>query len=512
MQTQPFPDTMTWLEFHGFKAHPFEHLTADADHELSNYFESFPFLREIEKPTRCSFLFMRRGTGKSANRIILTEQCEKSLKTSEQKLAVPYTDFSRLIKKDKVTLADHVEEILREAVPRLYDLCIQRGIEKLPEEFAKDFVWFIRRYSDKLDPRSITMQLDKIENLSDEQKKNAFAKIMEIFKGQVQKPLENLIPGASVLFDLASVFMNIKTDQEKLSQIEHSPLDLMSRFAEISKKFNIKYIYILIDRVDEYAKIFDYEKAAEILKPLTETIPLLEMPPYAFKFFLPIKLRDKLSAHLRSDRFDMYDYEWQPDELKKMFQKRLSAHCDKTKIGDEAARSDFKRLFSDKKDFVSEMIRFADKSPRNLLKLAKIIFDEHTRSNQIDELISKDTYERGLSVFAKEQIEWESHEKPSVKELGELDLDKHRFLEHLLERDFNINDISAHQTVEKWQKNDRFAAPHFSLTDVIRSLNIPKSEAREKARQWEDAELVTAHYKIEDESLARFLFAKKGTK
>jgi len=171
MQPQTFPDTMTWLEFHGFKAHPFEHLAADTDLNLDNYFEYFPFFNEIEKP-RCSFLFMRRGTGKSANRIILTQQCDKSLKASEQRLAVPYTDFSRLIKKDKVALADHVEEILREAVPRLYDLCIQRGIEKLPEEFAKEFVWFIRRYSDKLDPLSITMQLDNIENLSDEQKKN----------------------------------------------------------------------------------------------------------------------------------------------------------------------------------------------------------------------------------------------------------------------------------------------------------------------------------------------------
>ncbi len=331
---------------------------------------------------------------------------------------------------------------------------------------------------------------------------------MEIFKGQVQKPLENIVPGASVLFDLASVFLNTKTDQEKLSQVEHSPLDLMIRFAGIAYKFNIKSIYILIDRVDEYAKIFDYEKIAEILKPLTETIPLLEMPPYAFKFFLPIKLRDKLSVYLRSDRFDIYEYTWQPDELKIMFEKRLSAYCDNHKIVEEGRHRDFKRLFSDKNDIVPEMVRFADKSPRNLLKLAKIIFDEHTRSNHIDELISQKTYERALSVFSKEQIEWRSHENQSVKELSKLDLDKNRVLENLLERDYGDN--LANRTVEKWYKNDRFTAPHFSLTDIIRSLNIPKSEAREKAREWEDAGVITAHYKIEDESLARFLFAKKG--
>jgi len=96
-----YPDMETWLAHHGFKAHPFENILAEKDPYLDNYFEYFPFLREIEKP-RSSFLFLERGKGKSANRIILTQQCDKSLKTSEKKLAVPYTDFSRLIKKDKV--------------------------------------------------------------------------------------------------------------------------------------------------------------------------------------------------------------------------------------------------------------------------------------------------------------------------------------------------------------------------------------------------------------------------
>jgi len=505
---QRFSDTKTWLGFHGFKAHPFEHLAADTDPNLDNYFQYFPFFNEIEKP-RCSFLFLERGTGKSANRIILTHQCDKSLKKSEQKLAVPYTDFSRLIKKDKVTLAEHVEEILKEAVPRLYDLCIQRGIEKLPEEFAKEFVWFVSRYSDKLSRRSLDVQLDKIEGMSDEQKKSILGKLTDIFRGQVQESLENIFPGASVLFDIASVFMNIKpSDKEKISQIEHSPLELMTRFAEIAQKFNINAIYILIDRVDEYDKVFQYEKAAAILKPLTETIPLLEMPHYAFKFFLPIQFRSELSAHLRSDRFDIYDYTWQPDELKKMFEVRLAAYCDEKKIGEEAFRSDFNRLFSEKKDIVSQMVQYANHSPRNLLQLGKIIFDEHTRSSQIDVLISKDTYERALSVFSKKQIEWRSQSEPFIKQLSQLD--KIHTLENLLQRDYGDN--SAHHKIEQWQKNDRFFATHFSLIDVIRSLNVPKSEAREKAREWEDAGLITAHYKITDESLAQFLFAKKGDK
>jgi len=417
-----YPDMETWLAHHGFKAHPFENILAEKDPYLDNYFEYFPFLREIEKP-RSSFLFLERGKGKSANRIILTQQCDKSLKTSEKKLAVPYTDFSRLIKKDKVTLADHVEEILKEAVPRLYDLCIQRGIEKLPGEFIKEFVWFISKYSDKLNPLSITMQIDRIEGLSDEEKKNILSKLVDILKGRVQKPLENIVPGASVLFDLLSVFLNIKTDQEKLSQIEHSPLDFMSRFAEIAKYFNINYIYILIDQIDEFSQQNDFLWTTNMLKPLIETIPLLEMRPYVFKFFLPAEMKDNIFQSLRQDRFDVhnredffdvYEYTWQPNELKKMFEHRLDAYVDKTQIIEKVERHDFSRLFSERKDIVSEMVQFADHSPRNLLALAKIIFEEHTKSNQIDELISKEAYERAIIRFNK------SYKKSEKKVLAEV--------------------------------------------------------------------------------------------
>lgn len=500
---ETFPDITTWLQFHGFKQHPFEQLVAETDPKLSEYFEQFPFFEEVEKP-RTGFLFLQRGTGKSANRVILERRCDKSLETGENtKLAVPYTDFYRLFQKEKITLADHVEEILREAVPRLYEVGIKTDkIRKLPEEYSKDLIWFIAHYPHRLNPKTIEDQIQKMEGLSEEQKKEILAKLIILPK----KFFETFVPGSQLALDAVAALANIKEAKgEPLPKIEQSPLDLMTRFAEIAAKLGINHIYILIDRADEYAQIHDYKKTAAMLKPLIEAIPLLEMPHYAFKFFLPDEIKSELLSHLRTDRFDIHSYKWKNDELSKMFEKRLSAYCDKQIAPEESFMQLFSEDFRDK-NLINEMIQFSNHSPRNLLKLAKIIFDEHTRFPSIKQFISKETYEKALSDFAQDQISWRSQREPSVKELGQIDLTRRLSLPELLKRDLNRE--SAEEMINKWEKEDRFFAPHFSLTDVIRSLNIPKIQAREIAQKWEDEGLVTSHYKIKDESLTRYIFAQ----
>jgi hypothetical protein len=513
---ETFPDITTWLQFHGFEQHPFEQLVAEAEPKLPEYFEQFPFFEEVEKP-KTGFLFLQRGTGKSANRVILERRCDKSLETDDPKLAVPYTDFYRLFQKEKVTLADHVEEILREAVPRLYEVGIKTDkIRKLPEEYSKDLIWFIAHYPHRLNPKTIKDQIQKMEGLSDDQKKEILAKLIVLPK----KIFEAYLPGSQLAFDAVSATASIKEAKgDPLPKIQHSPLDLMTRFAEIACKLCINHIYILVDRVDEYAQIHDYKKTAAIVKSLIEAIPLLEMPRYALKFFLPDEIKSELLSHLRTDRFDVHSYTWKNDELSKIFGDRLSAYCDKEEengqslirsVPEEEDRRNFIRLFEENfrnKNIINEMIQFSNHSPRNLLKLAKIIFDEHTRFSPIEPFISKATYEKALSDFAQDQISWRSQKEPSVKELGQIDLTRRLSLPELLKRDLNLE--SAEEMINKWEKDDRFAAPHFSLTDVIRSLNIPKIQAREIVQKWEDEGLIASHCKIKDESLTRYIFAKR---
>jgi hypothetical protein len=515
-----FLDLEGWLKDSGFKPgiHPLEKLVADEDKYIEQYFVPFPFFEEVGK-AKCTFLFLNRGTGKSASRLMLEAQCERSLKTKEAALAVSCTDFHDLIQKDEVILEDHIEAILHEAVPRLYDIIIKtrRGklIEGLAEEYKKDLAWFVQLYSQRLNPRSVARQIYQIQGLGEEERKKLLQGGIRLGTKALEEVTKATLPGVGLLIDVANTLAGIElSDSDNLKEIYRSPLDLMARFAEIAEALDIKHIYILIDRVDEYAQIYQYEKAAEMIKPLIEAIPLLEMSPYAFKFFLPAEIRDFLAHHLRSDRFDVYTYTWSKTELKKLFERRLSVCSDENVVPSEEERKSFLRLFEEPArdrmpNIVEEMLEYAGGSPRNLFKLAKTILDEHTRTSPISSYISLKTYERALSKFADEQIYWRALDIPSVKKLSQLNLSDRYTLVDLIKRDLKPNESDSNilQLVKAWEDKDRFYAPHFSLIDIVQSLGEPEVQAREIAKIWENAGLVSAHYKIIDESLARYLYA-----
>lgn len=522
-----------WLEQLGFSREypPFKQLVAENDQSLTEeYFQKFLYLDTIQQP-ECTFLFLRRGAGKSASRFHLEKYCKEQLKTLEAgKLNVNYTDFHRLILMEPVTLTDHIQEILHKAVPRLFEVALrgdrQKYISNLSYEYKKDFVWFITNYSQSLSLRSLEKQIYKFEGLSPEKRseiiKSGFKNALDLVN-----TIAKVIPGgkpAEIALNAISSLLEIGpgeiTDLEKTYR---SSIDMMGRFAEIAKQLGIATIYISVDRVDEYAQIYDYPRAANMLKSLIEAIPLLEMPGYAFKFFLPIEMRKALANHLRSDRFPIIgNHIWLEDNLRQLLQNRLLFSHKKfleeqkkstTKSTTDNERqfldqeiSSFERLFEDtfrSQDIVAGMIRYADHSPRNLLKIAKIIFEEHTCSeDDIPDYISEETYQRALVRFATEQLHLRALDKPAIEKLVGLNLSNRTpFTELLSGADIK----NPEEQIKEWEKKD-FYIPHFSLSDLMQQLGVSKAEARETANQWEDEELITSHYKITDENLVRYLF------
>ncbi len=509
-----FNNLEDWLEAVNFKCHPFKQLVGDTDKNLGGYFQQFKYFEDIEGP-QTSFLFLKRGSGKSTNREFLRIQCDKSLADEEEpKLGVVYTDFHQLIQNEQVTLADHVEEILSEAVPRLFKFVTEQGkLDQLADkEYKKDFVWFITRYTERLSLDAIKEQIQGIEGY-DKLLQKSVVKLPELLakfsEGTMAKPI----------FGMASAILNsLETDDAMnlLEQTNRSPLDKMRRFADIAQQFGLKHIYILIDRVDEYAQIYDYAKSANMLKPLLASIPLLEMQPYAFKFFLPSEMRLLLADHLRSDRFiirDDKDYRWTEIELKQLLKNRLEHCSDKQKIHDEAVRGDFVRLFDTEVsqkylDIVADMIQYANHSPRDLLKLARMIFDDHTRSEEFPFYISLATYERVLVRFAVEQLELRAMDEPSIGKLTQLKLAGRPTLAKLL-NDKGVRDVD--KIIKEVQQNPYLYVSHFGLNDIIQFLGVSRSEARKIATEWEDKGLVSTHYQITDNNLAQYLFiGEKG--
>ncbi|MDM8528280.1 hypothetical protein QUF58_08700 [Anaerolineales bacterium HSG24] len=216
-----------------------------------------------------------------------------------------------------------------------------------------------------------------------------------------------VIPGSNLFFEAVSALLEAKNQKEGLDQQAfttnryQSPAKLLSRFSEIVQQLNIKHIYILVDRVDEFAPVPDFPAAVRMLAPLTQVVPILELYPYCFKFFLPSEIRTDLKPYLREDKFDLYTYTWKQKNLRDLLERRLEHCSDETMLPSDEERRSFTRLFEPdartgvtQSDMVDELIQLADGSPRRLIRIAKAIWDKHIKNSwEIKPYIAKETYE-----------------------------------------------------------------------------------------------------------------------
>ncbi len=562
-QKEKFENATHWLNEQGFQQHPFEILTADNDENIGinspdGYFQQFPYFDRIAAPGETSFLFLRRGDGKSANKRMLEKLCNATLNRSsdddyqqapdndvpkepDRQLAVSHTDFHELIAEDNVTLREHVDAILGQAVPLLlqYLLDTDEGNKLVAankennEELLYDFAWFVTKYSRRLSPRSIKWQLDtlsKDEKAKTNLLKNILAKPVTKAAGKI---ISSAVPGGELLEFLVEPVLGLLDSNpesgNEIPEITHSALVLMARFAEIAQAAGIKDIFILIDRVDEYAHIYDYKRAVAMLHPLISAIPLLEMPAYSFKFFLPREMKPELKAYIRTDRFAIYEYQWQPYDLKKLFRNRLAAYALKPQdkkqtetpnvpalpvstsennsvedFQERGEQSDFTRLLDfpiNEDELLTEMIRYSGNSPRGLLKLGKQILDEHTRPDEFSSKISFQTYKKALAKFANEQLEQIAVSTPSIRQIRKLRLLRRKTLADMIGQKTGLDPVQA---AKDWEREGLLTA-HFTLYDIIEYLNQPKQEAFETARRWEKDGLVSILFNIKNEQFWLYL-------
>ncbi len=138
------------------------------------------------------------------------------------------------------------------------------------------------------------------------------------------------------------------------------------------QRTGLKAVYVLADGLDEFYEtaIAPQTAVTTFLLPLIAKLSLMETPPVAFKFFLPLEVADTLAA--RFGRLKPYYLEWRDDHLVRMLQSRLQAFSggriaslDAIAGVDVAGRID------------SQVVRWAHGSPRNLLLLGDTLLAIH---------------------------------------------------------------------------------------------------------------------------------------
>jgi hypothetical protein len=137
-----------------------------------------------------------------------------------------------------------------------------------------------------------------------------------------------------------------------------------------------KAVYVLVDNLDEFSETaIDPQMAVTtFLLPLIADLSLMETPPVAFKFFLPLEVFDTLQANpaVRFDRLKRHHLDWRDDHLVQMLRSRIQAFNERRIASldaiadvDVAGRID------------AQLAKWAYGSPRNLLLLGDTLLAIH---------------------------------------------------------------------------------------------------------------------------------------
>ena len=409
-------DIERWLQAVGLKFKPFQHVKAERDPHLFDYFVNFPYfdeIRSIEAGT--TFLFTERGCGKSANRRMLEYICEEALESKTEGttriLGVSYTDFSAILEDQpqNITLSRHVEEILKCATPALFDAMVQHlptAIETLGEDEKDDLIWFFRRYSDCLTQRGVNRQLREIgvSGLDTEAiweaAKGGLSALIALVKGS---PAEAAVKSLSALAQLATR----DTTKKDLEGMKLTPIKLTERFVALTRRLGIDAVYIIVNRIDELSQTAGkIESMVELLEPIVTSIPLLETVD--FKFFLPSELNRAFLRHLgtdryRIDRFPPKEVKWDEEDLREVLVRRLEAASD-----DKRRISSFVDLVlpSDSRlDIDAQLVKYAYHSPRDLVRIGKRILSEHCKMPTTEVFISEEEVVEAIRQFSEKRAE-----------------------------------------------------------------------------------------------------------
>lgn len=361
LSTQPyFPETnlSRWLVERGFQKNPFEQINAEYEREsLPGYFvedEAFDALLTYQQPC---LVYAGRGCGKTALRQMLAAQCRPSYRDSPI-LAIHYTyeGFERAYAAagdniEKVSASHHVDALLR------------TGMATFADELVRD-----EKTLDTLCLHDPTMQVSAY-----------------LARYAPDRPIPRIQEG--------------KTD--KLDFL--TPLELWHGFSRLLNKAGFHSGMVFVDGMDEFLLMdSDLRQSTLFLSHLLGTLPVIECPGLAFKFFLPQDIEPVLKQHnwYRPDRIYTTHLHWSKSRLLGLIQQRLMYFSKR-----RPAYESLGQLCDDQLASLinEELVELASFQPRAVLRLVDMLFREHASQSVTPQQISIQSWKKAKADWLRQQ-------------------------------------------------------------------------------------------------------------
>jgi len=364
-----------WLKGHGFTENPFALREASREVRLSEYFVEGPHYDKVKGSTDdpcTAFVFAARGCGKSAYRVMIERACRPDDRDSSV-LAIPYTDFSRVLAEAdgdlvQVTADHHRQAILAAGLTTLLREFVEspQGFLKLPLKRQGILKALMNKHAPSL--LHPTFLSDRLREWG----KEGAADLLE-------KAPEQELPATLLTLTSEPLRLFLYTLLSAPSEPLPDDMTLIERWqtlVALIRRAGLETIYVLVDGLDEFAETAIGAQAAikVFLLPLVADLSLMEMPSVAFKFFLPLQVLRMLqkSPAARFDRLEQYHLEWQDDHLLRMLRGRLQAFS-KDRVSSLDAIADVS--VAGRVD--AQLVKWACSSPRKLLLLGDILLAIH---------------------------------------------------------------------------------------------------------------------------------------
>ncbi|APH39775.1 P-loop ATPase, Sll1717 family [Methanohalophilus halophilus] len=434
----------------GFDSNPFASTNADDEDRLNQYFIRPKYFDSVwgnpERP-KSVIVFAPRGGGKTAQRKMIEFESQRS----KNVLCVNYSRFEFSKDIQSITVSDHLRKLIQ--------IIIIGILTRLNEE--PQLIGHLDSNDRQFLKNSIDVHLGQISEYDFKDAIDSLSNYSDKAKEYWNKYLGKI----SVGINLAVLKLGVNTEntnQDPISEaLDGSYKYQLEKMQNIISKIDFSGIYILIDKVDE-ADITgnDANLSSKLVEPLLKDLDLLEMNGYSFKFFLWDKLMRYYDKYGRKDRIKHHSLSWDNFSLKKMVSKRLEAYSN-NRINDfsDIVNYDFNI------DINSIIILFAQKSPRDVIRIIQDIIAEQREINPYARKISSSAIMKGIDIFTQ------------TKASEIVDISTLRELRKIGQVEFTINYL-ANDVYKCKQDTVRSKIKRWSDLGIIE--NIGKEKGRKK--------------------------------
>lgn len=342
-----------YLQAKGFSAHPFATTNAEEEtDDLPSFFIRAAWFDQLvgdPKYPSSTILYAPQGYGKTSHRLEVARIASEP--SREHRALVVVLDDVHVLLREPVTIETYIRIIRR------------KTIDILKKQLSPERLALLKQQDE--------MTLLRLE---------AFSRLYTPL--QVRSSAE---PGEIVAQMMQEYQQNDPGPREWLKE-ELYPLVKLMGFASV---------YVLLDGLDESQATRDNTNVAlQLLRPLLDAPGLLQGCGFAFKFFLPLSLKQPMQEqHIgRLDRIPQRLLSWSEAQLVDMLSQRLSNYSRVSETSAVGTVNSFRELCDVDFDPDILLAQAAQSSPRKLLDLAREILDLHcTTMDDADSQITGDT-------------------------------------------------------------------------------------------------------------------------